>query len=126
MGRLLGTALPNARLTIEGVGQSPITFCRNVLAIAATAFIVDEPVRPSATELAILEVMRTFGLSADAVADMALRWYIRDWAGAVPVPPTIRQAASAAWLADHPEVAYDIVKRYAGEQEREPQEEKVP
>jgi len=112
MGRYLDMALPDRALhiAVDGGGQiGPAGFCRNILIVAATAIISEMRVNSGVVEAAVHGALVAHDVAADDVADLALRWYIRDWVGSVPVPPTIRQAASAAWLADHPALAYQIV-----------------
>jgi hypothetical protein len=120
MGRALGTPLPDRDAGISLTVRDDVTveragFCRNALAVAATAIVLDKPVSRRAVEAVVYAALLHYDIEPDEIADTALRWYIREWVGTRPVPPPIRQAASAAWLADHPEVAYAIITDYAAQ-----------
>lgn len=49
------------------------------------------------------------------VVRLEVRWRIRDWVGRVPVPPHVRQAAYAAWMARYYKSARKLVEDYVND-----------
>jgi len=118
LGQLIGTPLPAQSLDVPwALRRAPMLDDLPALVqytLTAAASLVLFPERLKASTSLLRYVHESMHAAGVRVNDIEVRWRIRDWIGRVAnyIPPRVRQAASAAWMVGHFQLARTMVEGY--------------
>ena len=69
------------------------------------------PTRFAAFPIEVMAHAGRLGVPHKEMIEIILQWYLYSWIGGRPLSPEIRDAVTAAWLADERQTAYEIATR---------------
>jgi len=111
LGKLLGQALPALKLPFMWTPTQLPYLAKSALVVASTLLLLPSAQADRFGD-AVYHVIDSMHVAGVYAVDAEVRWRIRDWVGRVPVPPRVRQAATAAWVIGHHQFTRKMVEDY--------------